>query len=103
VVAEVHDIEMVIVTRGAEGALAVCGGQLLEATSDPVGAAEFVDSVGAGDAFSGVACLGLLEGWDPQVLLSRGNAFAGDLCRTRGATTGDRSLYERHRERWREP
>jgi sucrose-phosphate synthase len=59
-----------------------------------------VDTVGAGDAFSAVVCLGLLHEWDHQTTLDRAAAFAADLCGIRGATTTDFGLYERHLGEW---
>jgi sucrose-phosphate synthase len=59
-----------------------------------------IDTVGAGDAFSAVVCLGLLQEWDHQVTLDRAAAFAADVCGIRGATTTDFVLYERHLTEW---
>ena len=97
--ARTHTIQGVIVTRGSEGALSVLGGeQVYQAAVAPV--TNIVDTVGAGDAFSSVACLGLLQGWDHQTTLDRAAAFAADLCTIRGATTTDFGLYERHLAEW---
>ena len=97
--ARVHTIEGVIVTRGGKGAISVLGGeQAFEADAPPV--EKIVDTVGAGDAFSSVVCLGLLQGWDQQTTLDRAAAFAADLCAIRGATTTDFGLYERHLADW---
>jgi len=94
-----HSIEGVIVTRGAQGALSVVGSeQIFEAAAPPV--ASLVDTVGAGDAFSAVVCLGRLHGWDHQTTLDRAAAFAADLCAIRGATSTDFGLYERHLVQW---
>ncbi len=96
-----HAIQGVIVTRGPQGALSVVGGKrVFEATAPPV--ASVVDTVGAGDAFSAVVCLGLLHEWDHQATLDRAAAFAADLCTVRGATTPDFGLYEGHLAQWSE-
>jgi fructokinase len=101
VLARDHSIRGVIVTRGSKGALSVVDGKgVFEATVAP--ATHIVDTVGAGDAFSAVVCLGLLHGWDHQTTLDRAAAFAADLCAIRGATTPDFGLYERHLGRWAE-
>lgn len=96
-----NGLEVVLVTLGREGALAVVGEQAISADGQGLADDDVVDTVGAGDAFCAVAILGLLEGWAPDILLQRANAFAADLCRVQGATTQDRSLYARHRSRWR--
>ena len=86
-----HAIQGVIVTRGPRGALSVVGGKrVFEATAPPV--TSMVDTVGAGDAFSAVVCLGLLHEWDYQTTLDRAASFAADLCTVRGATTPDFGL-----------
>lgn len=97
---ERYGLQAVIVTRGAWGSLMVRGGDAWTSRSEALSQDEIVDTVGAGDAFSAVACLGVAEAWDPETLLARGNAFALELCRIRGATTTDRGLYERHRSQW---
>ncbi len=97
--AEERDIQGVIITRGAEGALSVVGKKdVYEAAAPPI--ENLVDTVGAGDAFSAVMCLGLLQGWRHETALERAAAFAADLCGIRGATTTDFSLYERHLSEW---
>ncbi len=94
-----HGIEGFFVTRGARGALSIVGGERVFEAKAP-SAAHLVDTVGAGDAFSAILCLGLLQGWAQQTTLDRAAAFAADLCEIRGATTPDFGLYERHLSRW---
>ncbi|MGB3051641.1 MAG: PfkB family carbohydrate kinase [Polyangiales bacterium] len=97
--ARAHAIEGVIVTRGAQGALSVVGGRTtFEAHAAPV--KQLIDTVGAGDAFSAIVCLGLLQEWEHQLTLDRAAAFAADLCGIRGATTTDFALYDRHLAEW---
>ena len=97
--ARTHTIQGVIVTRGNQGALSVLGAErTFEAASTDVD--DVVDTVGAGDAFSSVMCLGILQKWDFQTTLDRAAAFAADLCRIRGATTTDFGLYDRHLAEW---
>ncbi|MEM7434251.1 MAG: PfkB family carbohydrate kinase [Myxococcota bacterium] len=90
-----------IVTRGAKGAILVsAGGEVFQAAAPPV--TDFVDSVGAGDAFSSVSCIGVLQKWPHEKTLRRAAAFAADVCRIRGATGTDFGLYERHVSQWSE-
>jgi len=87
-----RDLRTVLITRGGEGALAVThDGGVYEAAAAP--ADEFVDSVGAGDAFTAVTILGVLRGWAPADSLRRAVAFAARICAQRGATAPDRALY----------
>lgn len=90
-----------VVTRGARGSLLISPESemlVVEGRDAP----DIVDTVGAGDAFSAVVCHGILSNWDERVTLERANAFALDICRIRGATSADLSLYERHLRRWAE-
>ncbi|WP_277602197.1 5-dehydro-2-deoxygluconokinase [Georgenia faecalis] len=63
-------VELAIVKRGPHGALAKTHGERVEVPSTRVGV---VNGLGAGDAFGGALCRGLLDGWD----LAETLAFAG--------------------------
>lgn len=54
-------VEVVIVKQGGEGVTAFVGDRRVHA--DPV-VVDVVNGLGAGDAFGGALCHGLLEGWD---------------------------------------
>lgn len=96
-----YTIQGLIVTRGGEGTLSILGGErVFDATAAPL--EDVVDTVGAGDAFSSIMCLGILQKWDHQTTLDRATAFAADLCAIRGATTTDFGLYEKHLAAWSE-
>ena len=91
----------VLVTRGDQGSLLISE-DTPTVVAKAADAVDIVDTVGAGDAFSAVVCHGILEGWDERTTLERASAFALDICRIRGATSPDLSLYERHLRRWAE-
>ncbi|MFI6520493.1 5-dehydro-2-deoxygluconokinase [Spirillospora sp. NPDC050679] len=63
-------LELAVVKRGPAGVLAATADELVELPPVPV---EVVNGLGAGDAFGGALCHGLLAGWD----LERVIAFAG--------------------------
>lgn len=94
-----YPITGLIVTRGAKGAILVTDSEEVFQTAAPP-ITDLVDTVGAGDAFSAVACLGILQSWPHDKTLGRAAAFSADLCRVRGATTTDFDLYERHVSQW---
>jgi fructokinase len=75
------DLRGVLRSRGACGADAVIEGEPIVA--EPVAVAA-IDTVGAGDAFSAVCCLGLLRGADPRRLLERAARTAEFVCTRRG-------------------
>jgi fructokinase len=88
-----YDLDMLVVTLGAQGALAFAasnGSIRVEPEQD----VETVDTVGAGDAFSSVVLCGLLEGWPVPVIMRRAQAFASRICAQRGATSEDLRLYQ---------
>lgn len=91
------DIEWLILTRGAEGAAYI--GEETHRGKPPV-VAQLVDTIGAGDAFSAVTILGLLQGWPKPLTLTRALAFAARICAQRGATDSNRALYTELREAW---
>lgn len=96
---EQHRLEGLILTRGAEGA------ELLTRAGDyrivaPEPATQLVDTVGAGDAFTAVAILGLLREWPLQQLLERAQQFATRVVGLRGAITEDRLFYAPLLQQW---
>jgi fructokinase len=85
-------IEQLILTRGAEGALV--------RTSDaeyhrilPARAQLVIDTVGAGDAFSAIYIHGLLADWSIGDTLEVAQEFASKIIGLRGATTTDSAFY----------
>ncbi len=64
-------VEIVIVKRGPEGVLASDGTGWIEVPPVPV---EVVNGLGAGDAFGGALCHGLLAGWDLERTIAFANA-----------------------------
>lgn len=93
------DPEMLIVTRGEQGALA-CDRQQRLTSVQPRENIAVVDTVGAGDAFAAVLVLGLIAQWPLPTTLERAQAFAGAIVGRRGATVGDRAFYRSFFERW---
>jgi fructokinase len=94
-----YTLDLLIVTRGAEGAL-IRAADSREYTVRPPPRVEFVDTVGAGDAFSSVLLLGLLRGWEVKLLLGRAQAFASAIVGVRGATVADPGFYRPYIEEW---
>ena len=82
---------LLIVTRGAQGALALDGDRLLRSPGFQVSA---VDTTGAGDVFRGGLIFGLLRGWPTEETLAFANAAAAISCTRLGAMEGAPSLSE---------
>jgi fructokinase len=88
-----YNIEMVCVTKGAEGS------ELYrEESEDPlvqksVHLNHFQNSVGAGDAFSAMFAFGLAQQWSDKVLLERASSFASRICTIAGAIPDNQDFY----------
>ncbi|MEW2217840.1 5-dehydro-2-deoxygluconokinase [Streptomyces sp. NPDC006990] len=73
-------VELAVVKQGPKGVLAVhADGTAVEVPPHPV---EVVNGLGAGDAFGGALCHGLLSGWEPEYTMRYANA-AGALVAAR--------------------
>jgi fructokinase len=95
---ERYQAKLIVMTLGAAGAIAVADGEVVR--QDPPPIRDVRDTVGAGDAFSAVLALGINLEWPISVTLRRATEFAGEVCRHRGATQADCSLYDVQRARW---
>jgi fructokinase len=93
------NLEGLIVTLGREGAFMAASAKHV-VTVPAVKVERFVDSVGAGDGFSAVAIIGVLEGWHFGTIVRRAVAFAADVCQHRGALIHEKTVYEACMERW---
>lgn len=92
-------LEALIVTHGAAGAVVhTATGERHERPATPRG--PVVDTVGAGDAFSAVAVLGIVRRWPWPTILERAQSLAGAVVGLRGATTDDKSFYETFAAAW---
>jgi len=93
------DLEILVVTRGEQGAVAYDRQQHFVTVKPPASTA-VVDTVGAGDAFAALLLLGLSKQWPLTVTLERAQAFACSLVGRRGATVADRAFYRAFSEQW---
>jgi 5-dehydro-2-deoxygluconokinase len=74
-----HGVDLAIVKQGPKGVLAIDGTGAVEVPPVPV---EVVNGLGAGDAFGGALCHGLLAGWGTERTMRFCNA-AGALVASR--------------------
>ncbi len=92
-------LDLLLVTRGSEGATAYLpSGET--ASVIPTAGARVVDTVGAGDAFASVLLQGLIRAWPLAVTLQRAQAFASAIVGVRGAVSTDRGFYQPFAEAW---
>ncbi|MBW8363138.1 MAG: hypothetical protein K0M39_01090 [Rhizobium sp.] len=86
------DLQRVVVTRGPAGAWTLDAAGRIESV-DGMPLEQVVDTVGAGDGFSAVFMLGMLQGWSLADQLARADAFARALCGIRGAVPASQDFY----------
>ena len=77
------ELSLVALTRGGGGSLLYRGGDWSDHLGEP---AKVCDTVGAGDAFTAVLTVGLLEGWPLDEINRRANRVAAYVCSQPGAT-----------------
>lgn len=93
------DLELLIITRGKQGALARRRNGEMEFIQ-PQANTDVTDTVGAGDAFSAVVITGLLRGWDLGPMLQRAQTFASAIVGIRGATPTMKDFYTPFVSQW---
>jgi sugar/nucleoside kinase (ribokinase family) len=82
---------MIVVTRGARGALMLADDDIVE---EPGVMANVVDTTGAGDIFRGALIYALLHGEEPRQVLRFANAAAAVSCTRLGAMSSVPRLEE---------
>ncbi|QQS36120.1 MAG: hypothetical protein IPM56_18075 [Ignavibacteriales bacterium] len=89
------EIEMIAVTNGEEGAAIYTSNSknIMKAKTRNV-----VDTVGAGDAYSAVLCLGYLRNLHPEKINTIASEFAAYIVTQRGALPANDSIYESLKE-----
>ncbi|EMR13403.1 fructokinase [Methylophaga lonarensis MPL] len=86
-------LKQLIVTLGSEGVIVRSNeGNFIEMPA--VKPDKFVDSVGAGDAFSAMYIHGLAADWPLEQIIERAQAFASRVIGERGALIRDRRFYQ---------
>jgi 5-dehydro-2-deoxygluconokinase len=83
-------LDLAVVKRGPEGVLARTAEGVVEAQPIEV---EIVNGLGAGDAFGGALCHGLLSDWDSERMIRYANA-AGAIVASRLACADDMPTRE---------
>ena len=92
-------LQYLILTQGAAGAMAIAASGKRWHVA-PEHTTHIVDTVGAGDAFSSVVLLGLLNGWGMAQTVQRAQQFASAVVGLRGATTRSMAFYQPFIDAW---
>jgi sugar/nucleoside kinase (ribokinase family) len=77
------NVPTLVVTRGEQGAIALCGGERFAVNAVPV--AEVIDTTGAGDLFAAGFLSGHVTGQDPVTCLRMGAVAAAEVIAHYGA------------------
>lgn len=96
---ECFDLEGVFVTLGEKGAAALNRDNVFSLTKPPANIS-IIDTVGAGDAFSSVLLLGLMQNWPQDLTLQRAQQLASAVVGQRGAVSKDKKFYETFKNKW---
>lgn len=94
-----YGLRGLVLTHGSAGA------EVFEANGKPVRIrpqtdTTVVDTVGAGDAFTSVVILGLVNQWSPVLTVQRAQGFASAVVGQRGATVANMAFYRPFIEAW---
>ena len=90
------NIGIAAVTLGSEGSVLFKDGEHDYYKPEPV---ETVDSVGAGDAFASILCIGYLEKWSLKKINRLANNFASEICKIKGALPENDVIYDLIKEK----
>ncbi|GAB6070623.1 carbohydrate kinase [Thiomicrorhabdus hydrogeniphila] len=84
--------EQVIVTQGADGVTVLTKEGFFKETPDKIN--QFIDAVGAGDAFTAVYMHGLIKNWSIKQTLEKAQGLASKIIGIRGATPNNKTFYQ---------
>jgi len=84
------NIELLAVTKGADGSTLFYKNEIDECKNL---SGEVEDTLGAGDAFASVLCIGYLRGWKLSRTNQLANEFAGEICKIKGALPESEAVY----------
>ncbi|MCK5416240.1 carbohydrate kinase [Candidatus Parcubacteria bacterium] len=89
---EKNNFKMLILTKGNNGATIFTKDKILNKPS--VKKEKFIDSVGAGDAFSSVVIYGIINNWKLDKILKVALKFSSQICCIKGAVIKDKKFYK---------
>ncbi|MHB8929022.1 MAG: PfkB family carbohydrate kinase [Melioribacteraceae bacterium] len=89
-----YNLDLLCITLGEEGAYLFSKDGSNKTKSS---VKKIVDTLGAGDAYSAILCLGYLHGWKIEKINKIANKFAGDICTVEGALPADDSFYDKYK------
>ena len=91
-VLEKFNIELLAVTKGKDGSTLFTKNETDDYKTTLSG---IVDTLGAGDAFAAVFCIGYLRKWKLNKINKLANDFASEICRIKGALPQTEKVYSK--------
>ena len=91
---EKFQIDLLCVTNGSEGAQ-IIGDNKISNFKVKISEDQIVDTVGAGDEFASILCIGYLKSWDIERINKLACEFAGEIVKVNGALPDEESIYEK--------
>ncbi|MCL4551891.1 MAG: carbohydrate kinase [Bacteroidetes bacterium] len=88
------NIDILCVTLGADGAILSTKNEMSTYKTRNISP---IDTLGAGDAYAAVLCLGYLNEMPIDEINKLANEFASEICMVNGALPKDDSIYEKYR------
>ena len=89
------NIDILALTLGADGAEIFNKTESHKYKSKKI---EVADTLGAGDAYAAILCVGYLKEMSIAEINKLANEFAAEICMVEGAIPKDDSIYKRYRE-----
>lgn len=85
-----YNIELLAVTKGEDGSTLFHKNKVDDCK---ISSSQVVDTLGAGDAFAAVLCIGHLRNWELRKTNKLANEFANEICNIKGALPERDDVY----------
>jgi fructokinase len=92
------NIDLLCVTMGEKGAALFRNGKY-SCCSKPISEIEIIDTVGAGDAYAAILCIGYLNNWDIDKINILASEFASEIVKINGALPSNNYIYDGFRKK----
>lgn len=89
-------IDLVCVTDGENGATIVNNNY--ESDTCKIKNEDVVDTVGAGDAYAAILCIGFMDKLDSRKINKLANEFAGEIVKVKGALPENDQVYDKFKD-----
>jgi fructokinase len=94
-----YNVELIAVTKGAEGSTLFFNEEKDDCKTS---SSTVVDTLGAGDAFAAIVCVGYIRNWKLAKMNLLANEFANQICKIKGALPETDEVYERLKEKFKD-